>query len=1160
MGVACTRCLDRYYVRDAAAERLSHDPLLGRCLSGTWVVIDRLGEGGFAYVYLGLDRVLARAVAIKVPRDVWQASVHELSDVDAHRQVVERFTREARAMAALTHPQLVSLYALGLWGVSERRQVPFLVMEALEGCPSLHKREKPLPIRELHGLFLDVLDGLAHAHARGVVHRDITPSNILVLDGRAKILDLGLARACEGAAVKLDTLTRDNTYVGTPAYAAPELALGLLSAKGTPRPEPGHDRYAVAAVLYECLTGKAPWSGTARQVVKAQARTPYAPLNRTVFRALPADLQAFLGKAMHMSPPERFASDLAMRDAWDTLCVRRRSESLSVAVLPPTPDPLPQNTETSDSTVGSYVDEDILTESSGPFVQNLAAERYEDLCGLGAGGMGEVRRVRDRMLGRVVAMKVLKAELMHRPRSVARFVEEAQVGSQLQHPGLVPVYEVGQFEDGRLFFTMREVRGRSFKSALQDNTLTLRRRITILHRACEAVGYAHSRAVVHRDLKPSNIMLGSAGEVLVVDWGLVKVISEEVGLKTEEDISLTERDDIEKTQLGSVAGTVQYMAPEQALGQLNAIDQRTDVYALGAILYELLSGAPPFTGTDAASILRKVREERPPALNNAPEDLIEICHRAMHRQPDHRYATAAEMSGALGLWLEDARAREKGLAEVARARELQSEARSKRARALALEEASRAWLAKVPKYAPEDEKHPGWDKADEANALKRDVLLDELRVEALLQGALLHAPGLREAHLMMAEHYSERHRQARGDQAKQLQAEARLRAEVEALPAPERKPFITYLKGIGSLTLITDPEGAEVRLFRYVDEHRRRIPRFERALGHTPLAHIDIKPGSYLLLLEREGHVPVKYPVYIERGGEWHGIPPGASSPCPIPLPRHGELGPLDVYVPAGYFLAGGLNSNDRYGGPTGLRPLWADGFVIERFPVTNRRYLEFLNTLIDLGREEEALLAAPREPGSRSEEIRPVYGRDAQGHFVLVPDSDGDLWDPEWPVLMVDWDAANAMIRWLNQRASPARRLLVEFEYEKATRSVDGRNFSWGNHFDPSRTCSTYSFPGRPFPAVVNAFPVDESPYGARGMTGNVETWCLNVHHDDPPQERVVIEPKLDDLASMRSLRGGSWMGNPKAHHAARRWRAPRHQTSPSLGIRLGYSYPITV
>ena len=236
------------------------------------------------------------------------------------------------------------------------------------------------------------------------------------------------------------------------------------------------------------------------------------------------------------------------------------------------------------------------------------------------GGMGAVLKGRDTDLGRDVAVKVLLESHRDNPDLVRRFVEEAQIGGQLQHPGIVPIYELGAFADRRPYFAMKLVKGRTLAAILAerpDPTHDHPRLLGIFEQVCQTMAYAHARGVIHRDLKPSNIMVGSFGEVQVMDWGLAKVLPQGGAADDEASSPVVEPEtviqtarsgsDTDASRAGSVLGTPQYMAPEQARGEVEDVDERADVFALGSILCEVLTGKPAFVGRTSGEILSKAR-------------------------------------------------------------------------------------------------------------------------------------------------------------------------------------------------------------------------------------------------------------------------------------------------------------------------------------------------------------------------------------------------------------------------------------------------------------------------------------------------------------------------------------------------------------------------
>jgi len=266
---------------------------------------------------------------------------------------------------------------------------------------------------------------------------------------------------------------------------------------------------------------------------------------------------------------------------------------------------------------------------------------YEVQGEFGRGGLGRVLRARDRRTGRIVA---IKEALRATPGLLARFAREALVTANLQHPAIVPVYEVGRWTSGEPFYAMKLVAGRSLAEAAMKAT-TLRARLALLPHVigvADALAYAHGERVIHRDLKPANVLIGDYGETVVIDWGLAKRLGDV------EDVDTTgERAHEGKTMVGSVMGTPGYMAPEQARGE--PVDERADVYAVGAMLYELLSGRRPYAETTSVDeVLRLAAEQPPPRLAaidlQIPRELVAIVERAMAFSPSDRYRDARALA------------------------------------------------------------------------------------------------------------------------------------------------------------------------------------------------------------------------------------------------------------------------------------------------------------------------------------------------------------------------------------------------------------------------------------------------------------------------------------------------------------------------------------
>ena len=768
--------------------------------------------------------------------------------------------------------------------------------------------------------------------------------------------------------------------------------------------------------------------------------------------------------------------------------------------------------------------------------------RFEIMEELGRGGRGRVFAAIDPDLGREVAVKLLVDTGSLTDIQLARFVAEAQITAQLDHPNIIPVHEMGVTTDGDIYFVMRRVRGISLEEVLYGQPSQETKEFWTRHRflrafgqVCNAVAFAHDRGVLHRDLKPGNIMLGPFGEVFVVDWGVARLLQPTYDRTPAGGLSMIEPDAIGRhttlrTQDGVAIGTPGYMSPEQVRGHPNDLDARTDVWSLGTVLYELLSGQPAYVGTSPYDLMFQASKGPPVDLRlrvpeqRIPSEIADVCAKALTIDPLGRYLSAAELGDAVEAFLEGSRRRSKAHTYLERAEELWKTFLDLNVERVELEEGILGLEASVPTWAPLEQKaelHRAQERLGDL-APRRAHIFGEFVAQC--EKALSHDPENIRARSALAEGYWERLAEAEtaGDEAAAAFYTYRVAAYDDGF-------FIDALQAKGIISVDTEPTGAMVQMQRVMQRGLVWELSAPEQVGPTPIRGYELPMGSYVLTFSTAEGRDTIYPVQVSRGYHWDVVR------RPVPVYSDAEIGEEFVYVPGSWTLVGG----DEYApGSLPRQRVWIDGFFIARYPVTMGEYLKYINDLHATD-PEQAWRRVPRAESSL-DDIGQYWKRAEPGASYVLPikDRDGDPWHEDWPVMAVSWHDALAYAAWLSERSGLVYELPLDLEWEKAARGVDARVFPWGDRFDPCLCKMRDSRPGAPKPENNGAFPTDRSVYGVFDMAGSMREWCGDLSFDGKQEQRVV--------------RGGAWSYDRRVCRAAARFGNQPWHVFTNYGFRL--------
>lgn len=730
---------------------------------------------------------------------------------------------------------------------------------------------------------------------------------------------------------------------------------------------------------------------------------------------------------------------------------------------------------------------------------------------LGKGGAGRVFRAYDRTLQRVVALKVPLSS--PNDSSVQQLDTEARTTAMLEHPNIVPIYDMGVLPTGEHFYTMKRIAGRSLRDILRDVKIGKRETLQkwtelellrVFVEVCRAVEFAHHRNTLHRDLKPENIMLGDFGEVWVMDWGLA----------VKNDYTDGPNSD------GPTVGTPAYMSPEQASGHKD-IDERSDIYTLGVILYEILTLSVPSKRDTVFETMLAVASDPvlPPSKVTSrlmAYELDDIVMKALAKPIHERYSSVRELRMDVSVYLlgRQPKNAERCFQEAQAAFQVYDQT----AEELETVRRRACFLAgRLQADANLEERKEYWKAKDSADQLDRELNQCLENVMNLLFKSIALNPENPAASEALASLAWRRCVDAEREHD-------RRNAEFFASVVREfdsRGTYVRLLEAPTTLDINIDAPGYQCFLYPIQTYDRNRSRGFARSLGEAPLHLGTLPKGSWHLVLKKIGSPAIRVPIFAR---------PEAPAVIHVNSEKSKNLPSGFLFVNGGETVIGGdLNALD----PLHYRIQNVHSFAAAQAPVTLEEYLEWLLFL-----DQQAVGTAEAHIPVLSNGA-PLIRRFDDGRFRICHNAMRFL-NEDWhlhesyPVVGIRALDALGYAAWRSRIEGRRIRLLSEIEYERIARGADGRFFPWGEAFDPSLCSMLTTHPTKHRLRPIASTLSDVGPFGHRDLAGNVREFCTH------------------ESGNGVVLRGGSWLSDESACRAASRISLDSERRRDDVGFRL--------